>query len=342
MKRYIAIVLFVLTISIILSGCGSDDSNTITLENIPSFSDVPYVELYNNIPGFDNKDYSTESYEYYSELDELGRCGVVMACIGTDIMPTTERGSIGMIKPAGWHLVKYDCVDGKYLYNRCHLIGYQLSGENANTKNLITGTRYMNVEGMLPFENMVADYVKETDNHVLYRVTPIYKGDNLLADGLQIEAYSVEDSGAGISFNVFTYNAQPQITIDYANGESYFDGVENVTAEADASISDSTDFESETRESETTEQVTEGPIIVVQESSETTINIETSSEIVESESIKDNEKIYSYVLNTNTKKFHELTCSSVDEIKENNRKDYSGTREALLEKGFKACGRCKP
>ena len=201
-----------------------NNGNTVSLSSIPAFSGKPYVAINNNIPSFAESDYTTKSYEYYSNLDSLGRCGVVIACIGTDIMPTEERGSIGQVKPTGWHTVKYDCVDGKYLYNRCHLIGYHLSGENANTKNLITGTRFMNVDGMLPFENMVADYVKETDNHVLYRVTPIFDGSNLLATGVQMEAYSIEDDGDGICFNVFVYNAQPQISINYANGDSSYIG----------------------------------------------------------------------------------------------------------------------
>lgn len=201
-----------------------DKVDKVQPSSIPAFSGKPYIAINNNVPSFTESDYTTKSYEYYSNLDSLGRCGMVIACIGTDLMPTEERGSIGQVKPTGWHTVKYDCVDGKYLYNRCHLIGYQLSGENANTKNLITGTRYMNVDGMLPFENMVADYVKETDNHVLYRVTPIYDGNNLLATGVQMEAYSVEDDGDGICFNVFVYNAQPQISINYANGESSYIG----------------------------------------------------------------------------------------------------------------------
>ena len=160
------------------------------------------------------------SFEEYSDLDNLGRCGVAMASVGQDIMPTEERGSIGQIKPAGWHTVKYDCVDGKYLYNRCHLLGYQLTGENANERNLITGTRYLNVDGMLPFENMVADYVMETGNHVMYRVTPIYTGNNLVADGVLMEGYSVEDQGEGITFCVYVYNVQPGVRIDYATGDS--------------------------------------------------------------------------------------------------------------------------
>lgn len=200
------------------------DSNPVSLDSIPAYSGKAYVYINNGNPDFSQSELKTKSYEYYSPLDRLGRCGVVHACVGKDIMPTEERGSIGMVKPTGWHTVKYDCVDGKYLYNRCHLIGFQLTGENANEENLITGTRYMNVTGMLPFENMVADYVKETGNHVMYRVTPLYKGNNLLAHGVQMEAYSVEDDGDGICFNVFVYNVQPQITIDYATGESSYNG----------------------------------------------------------------------------------------------------------------------
>ena len=199
-------------------------SKPVSLDSIPAYSGKAYVYINNGNPGFSDSDLKTKSYEYYSPRDRLGRCGVVHACIGRDIMPTEERGSIGMVKPTGWHTVKYDCVDGKYLYNRCHLIGFQLTGENANEENLITGTRYMNVTGMLPFENMVADYVKETGNHVMYRVTPLFKGNNLLAHGVQMEAYSVEDDGDGICFNVFVYNVQPQITIDYATGESSYNG----------------------------------------------------------------------------------------------------------------------
>lgn len=199
-------------------------SKPVSLDSIPAYSGKAYVYINNGNPGFSDSDLKTKSYEYYSPRDRLGRCGVVHACIGRDIMPTEDRGSIGMVKPTGWHTVKYDCVDGKYLYNRCHLIGFQLTGENANEENLITGTRYMNVTGMLPFENMVADYVKETGNHVMYRVTPLFKGNNLLAHGVQMEAYSVEDDGDGICFNVFVYNVQPQITIDYATGESSYNG----------------------------------------------------------------------------------------------------------------------
>lgn len=194
------------------------------LDSIPAYTDEPYVLLQENVPDFDSSDFTTQAFETYAPLDELDRCGVAYANICTELMPTEERGSIGQVKPSGWHTVTYDNVDGRYLYNRCHLIGFQLAGENANEQNLITGTRYMNVEGMLPFENQVADYVEETENHVLYRVTPIFHGDNLVASGVQMEAWSVEDQGEGVCFNVYVYNVQPGITIDYATGESWLEG----------------------------------------------------------------------------------------------------------------------
>lgn len=199
---------------------GSDQSETFSLDSVPAYSQKAYAVINNNIPYFTEADYTIESYEYYSNLDSLGRCGVCIASIGRDLMPSDERGPIGKVRPSGWHTIKYDNIDGNYLYNRCHLIGYQLTGENANTENLITGTRYLNVQGMLPFENMTADYIKETGNHVLYRATPVFDGDNLVADGVLLEGYSVEDNGAGICFNVFCYNVQPGIEIDYATGDS--------------------------------------------------------------------------------------------------------------------------
>ena len=209
-----------------------DASADVTLADVPAYSGTAYVEINGNAPSFSDEELASESFEDYSELDELGRCGVAFALIGTETMPTEERGSIGMVKPSGWQLVKYDIVDGGYLYNRCHLIGYQLAGENANEKNLITGTRYLNVEGMLPFENDIADYVESTGNHVLYRVTPLFDGDNLVASGVLMEAQSVEDDGAGVCFCVYCYNVQPGVSIDYADGTSELD--EDAEAEDDA------------------------------------------------------------------------------------------------------------
>lgn len=205
-------------------------SETVQLSNIPEYSGNLYTKINGNVPNISESELQTETYETYSELDELGRCGTAEAVLGLETMPTEDRGSIGMVKPSGWQTIRYDgIVDGNYLYNRCHLIAFQLSSENANEKNLITGTRYMNVEGMLPFENMVADYIKETGNHVFYRVTPIFEDDNLVANGVQMEAYSIEDAGSGIEFNVFVYNVQPQIEINYATGESRL--VEETTRE---------------------------------------------------------------------------------------------------------------
>lgn len=191
-----------------------------SIENIPEYTDKEYIIINNNEPYFTEEDYTLKSFEKYSDLDLLGRCGVAYANVGIDTMPTIERGSIGMIKPTGWHTIKYDIVNGKYLYNRCHLIGYQLTGENDNEKNLITCTRQMNIGTMLEYENKVVDYVKKTNNHVLYRVTPVFKDSNLLATGVEIEAYSVEDNGEGIKFNVFIYNVQKGIEIDYTTGDS--------------------------------------------------------------------------------------------------------------------------
>ncbi len=221
-KKNLSILVIFLVVALVYTFLGNDGKPQYSdsLNDIPDVSPDAYVVVNNNVPEFTEDDITTKAYEYYSELDSLNRCGYAMACVGKELMPTEERGSIGQVKPSGWHTVKYDFVDGKYLYNRCHLIGFQLTGENANEKNLITGTRYMNVEGMLPFENMIADFVKETGNHVLYRVTPVFEEDDLVARGVQMEAYSVEDNGESISFHVFVYNKQPGVAIDYATGES--------------------------------------------------------------------------------------------------------------------------
>lgn len=195
-----------------------------SVKNVPGFSGQPFVVINDNQPEFSDEDLTTKAYEYYSELDTYGRCGYTMACIGKELMPTEDRESISSVKPSGWVQAQYDIVDGKNLYNRCHLIGFQLTGENANERNLITGTRYLNIEGMLPFENMIADYIKETANHVIYRVTPVYDGTDLVAKGVQLEAKSVEDQGAGICFHVYAYNNQPGVVIDYATGNSWLEG----------------------------------------------------------------------------------------------------------------------
>ena len=275
-----------------------------SLEEVPAYAGEPYVVLEDNQPDFDRNALPTESYETYSPLDLLGRCGPAEANVGTDLMPTEDRGEIGQVKPSGWQTVKYDSVDGKYLYNRCHLIGYQLTGENANECNLITGTRSMNVDGMLPFENEVADYVQETGNHVLYRVTPIFSGSELVARGVQMEALSVEDGGEGVCFNVYVYNNQPGITIDYATGDSWLTG-EAPNASSDAQSDSGADANA-------------GGESDGEEAQET------------------------YIFNTSSKKFHDPDCSGAASIKEENRETYTGSRQDLIAQGYAPCGQCDP
>ena len=292
-----------------------EGTSAFSLREIPAYSGTPYTEVNGNQPYFTEEELTTQSFETYSELDSLGRCCVAYANVGQDLMPTEPRGEIGAVKPTGWHLVKYDNVDGKYLYNRCHLIAYMLAAENANPQNLITGTRYLNVQGMLPFETKVCDYVKNTGNHVLYRVTPIFDGDNLLADGVLMEAYSVEDAGEGISFCVFAYNVQPGIGIDYATGDNWAEG-------------------SGTYQSTVASVAEETP--VPQPETDTAVQITPeSSAPQESQGI-------TYVLNTNTKKFHYPTCSSVDDMKEKNKQIYTGSRDEVINMGYVPCKRCNP
>ena len=292
-----------------------EGTSAFSLREIPAYSGTPYTEVNGNQPYFTEEELTTQSFETYSELDSLGRCGVAYANVGQDLMPTEPRGEIGAVKPTGWHLVKYDNVDGKYLYNRCHLIAYMLAAENANPQNLITGTRYLNVQGMLPFETKVCDYVKNTGNHVLYRVTPIFDGDNLLADGVLMEAYSVEDAGEGISFCVFAYNVQPGIGIDYATGDNWAEGSGTYQSTV-ASVAEETPAPQP--ETDTAVQITPESS-VSQESRETT-----------------------YVLNTNTMKFHYPTCSSVDDMKEKNKQIYTGSRDEVINMGYVPCKRCNP
>ena len=304
----------VLSIVVCTAGCSDleqlleEDSSAqvqsaATLAEVPEYSGDPYVEINDNQPEFEDYELTTEAFEEYSELDELGRCGTAEACVGEETMPTEERGNISSVKPTGWKNKDYDNVDGGRLYNRCHLIGFQLTGENANEKNLITGTRYMNTEGMLPFENMVADYVHETDNHVLYRVTPIFDGDDLVASGVQMEAESVEDDGAGVCFNVYVYNVQPQITINYATGDNW----ESDTVESDKDLSeyDETDRLENPEGSWAEEERT-------------------------------------YILNVNSHKFHLPECSGAKDMKEQNKREFTGTRSELIEEGYEPCGSCNP
>lgn len=288
--------------------------------DVPAYSGEPYTAVNNNEPYFTSDNLTTEAFENYSELDALGRCGVAYANVCLETMPTEKRGSISEVKPTGWHSVKYDNVDGKSLYNRCHLIGYQLTAENANQQNLITGTRYLNVDGMLPFENMVADYVKETDNHVLYRVTPIFMGDNLVADGVLMEGYSVEDEGDGICFCVYAYNVQPGITIDYATGDSWLSsekGNSDSSSGGNSAVSQSAADKSGTQQA----------AVQTESVKETSEPVSTGTE---------------YILNTNTKKFHYPSCSSVKQMKASNKKEYTGSRDDLIAQGYDPCKKCNP
>lgn len=288
--------------------------------DVPAYSGEPYTAVNNNEPYFTSDNLTTEVFENYSELDALGRCGVAYANVCLETMPTEKRGSISEVKPTGWHSVKYDNVDGKSLYNRCHLIGYQLTAENANQQNLITGTRYLNVDGMLPFENMVADYVKETDNHVLYRVTPIFTGDNLVADGVLMEGYSVEDEGDGICFCVYAYNVQPGITIDYATGDSWLSsekGNSDSSSGGNSAVSKSAADKSGTQQA----------AVQTESVKETSAPVSTGTE---------------YILNTNTKKFHYPSCSSVKQMKASNKKEYTGSRDDLIAQGYDPCKKCNP
>ena len=311
--------------------------NATTIEETFDFAAVPaydgkaYVAVNDNIPFFTEEELSSASYETYGELDPLGRCTVCVASVGQDLMPAEERGNIGMVKPTGWHTVKYDFVDGKYLYNRCHLIGYQLTGENANEKNLITGTRYLNIEGMLPFENMVADYVKETDQHVMYRVTPVFEGDNLLAAGVLMEGKSVEDNGEGVLFCVFAYNVQPGVSIDYATGESTADG----TIVNDTSAQEETQQPADNVQQEETQQPADNNVQQkeTQQPADTSVTQQETSQSAETQT---------YVLNTNTHKFHKPECYSVEKIKPENYAEFTGTREEAIAYGYDPCKNCNP
>ena len=274
---------------------------------IPAYSGETYAVLNDNLPAFGDSELTAEAFESYGELDSLGRCTAACACLGRELMPTEKRGDISQIKPTGWQSIRYDFVDGESLYNRCHLIGFQLSGENANEKNLITGTRYMNVEGMLPFENMVADYIKETDNHVLYRVTPLFDGEDLVAQGVQMEARSVEDGGEGILFNVFCYNVQPGVTICYADGTAALSG-------------------------EALSGSSAGARAVPGEKAPAAKNADDA----ETNGCRE------YILNTNTRKFHDPSCSSAGQIALANKEEFYGTRSRLIEEGWSPCGRCNP
>ncbi len=296
-------------------------SDTPAYHDLPAYDGSPYVYVNDGEPAFtDDERAAAAGTELYGELDALGRCTATFAVVGTETMPTEERGSIGEVRPTGWKMGKYDFVDGKYLYNRCHLLGFQLTGENANVSNLITGTRYMNVEGMLPFENAVADYVHATGNHVLMRATPVFDGDDLVARGVHMMAESVEDGGDGVAFNVFVYNVQPGVVIDYRTGENM--AGEDATPLPDVS-GDGGDASSD------------GDGTGTKGSADGGTALSDSGAATEKGTTE-------YVLNTNSKKFHVPSCSSVDQMSAKNRQDVTDTRENIIGRGFDPCKRCNP
>ncbi len=317
-RLYSALLALLLTLSLLFTGCddlfssfggfgdlgdqtgdGAQSETNITLDSIPAFDGVhAYVAINGNVPFFTEEEIKSESYEYYSELDRLGRCGVVHACLSRETMPPQgdERGAISHVKPSGWVQGEYsaDLVDGRWLYNRAHLIGWQLSDEDDNEKNLITGTRYLNIEGMLPFENLVAAHLREDGGHVMYRVTPIYEGDNLLPSGVLMEGYSVEDEGEGVSFCVYSYNVQPGVIIDYKTGANCLDDGYSKPAVPDE---------------------------------------EVAPEIADDE-------VSTFILNTSSKRIHKPSCSSVTDMAEHNKSEYTGTIESLIAENYKKCGSC--
>ena len=305
-----------------------NNNSYVSLDAIPAYDGKAYVAVNNNEPFFMDSDMTTTAFENYSDLDSLGRCGVAYPNICKDIMPTEERGKIGMIKPSGWHTVKYDVIKDRYLYNRCHLVGYQLAGENANPKNLITGTRYLNVEGMLPFENLVADYVNNTGNHVLYRVTPMFSGSNLVANGVLIEAKSVEDNGGGILFNVYCYNVQPGVGINYENGDSWLDGTTPQEQSAQTGAAQNGGSQSSTG-SEAGESGSSGSITGSAASGSDTSPAENSV------SDSSNSKTMVHITATG-KKYHRAGCRTLK------KSDTEVTLDEAKSMGLSPCGICNP
>lgn len=322
---------------------------------VPEYTGSASVAINNNVPFFnaDEKAAGTSSFETYSELDDLRRCGTAYACIGKDIMPTEERGQIGMVKPTGWHTVKYDCVDGKYLYNRCHLIAYCLAGENANEKNLITGTRYLNIEGMLPYETLTAKYMDNNpDNHVLYRVTPVFIGSELVARGVLMEGYSIEDNGAGVNFCVFCYNVQPDVEINYADGESSqdssFSGSTDKSSNTNSSTNKGTGFTGygDSDSSSTTDENIGFTGYTNESTTETDDSKNSSFSGYSNENSGftgyTNENASSYVVNTSSKKFHKVDCKNADKISDKNKEIVNESRDELIGDGYEPSKCCNP
>ena len=300
------------------------------LARIPAYTGSVYTVLNDNEPSFTADDATTDAFESYSPLDWLGRCGTAYACLGTELMPTEERESISEIRPTGWHSSRYDFVDGESLYNRSHLIAFQLAGENANEHNLITGTRHLNADGMRPFEEMVGDYIRQTRNHVLYRVTPVFVGDELVARGVQMEARSMEDGGAGISLNVYIYNVQPGVEIDYATGDNW-KADESEVAPLDAGEPDASAAGS-----------AGGADARGNQAGNNQAGTNATGEDPAAGSSGAPAEARNYVLNTSSRKFHDPSCDAVETISPGNRADVHESRDDLIAQGFAPCGSCNP
>ena len=324
----------------------SDNSNYVLLEEVPEYSGDPYIEINGNKPEFTKKEIRKakraaikkgKRFEVLSELDRLGRCGSVVAAVCRDTMPEDERGSIGMIKPSGWQFDKYDFIENGYLYNRCHMIGWQLTGLNDEERNLITGTRYMNTEGMLPFENRVAEYVMKTGEHVLYRVTPIFKGEELVARGVEMEALSLEDGGEGLSFNIYCYNVQPGVKINYKTGKSRLD--KDSAQENDSSADGETDDQAGGKTD--SQEDSQGQSSQADGRSNKTGDGQDGHE-PQSYPELDIPDGVTYVINSNTMRFHRTDCKSARSIRKHNLVWFYGTRKEAVDAGYVPCGVCKP
>ena len=328
------------------------DPANLAPSSLPAYSGTPYITINNNEPAFTDEDQRRGPFEAYAPLDALGRCGTAFALVGTETMPTEERESISEVHPSGWHSSLYSWIDGESLYNRCHLLGFQLTGENANERNLITGTRYLNTQGMLPFEEGIARYIDKTGNHVLYRVKPVFEGENLVASGVHMEALSVEDGGAGVRFNVYCYNVQPGVTIDYATGDNWegnAQGGADAGAGADASkaggatgAGDSGNADAGASGSDSSGNASANNASADDNASAETAggNASSSSQNAVYSSVDPQDA--TYVLNVNTHKFHRLACGSIGDMAEKHRLYTAATRDQITAAGFNPCKRCNP
>ena len=297
------------------------------LADIPEYAGYAFCYVNGNKPDFREDEIWKATQESLDPLDDLGRCGTANSCIGRDGMPTEGRGDISEVHPTGWHTDRYDFVEGEALYNRCHLIAHQLSGDDAVPRNLITGTSYMNRDGMLPFEVTIGDYVRATGNHVMYRVTPIFSGDELIARGVHMQAISVEDGGEDLAFNVYCYNVQPGIDIDYKTGDNELSEDKTLLEDYQAGKF----------------AMTPNTLGVIPDAEGTAAASEEAQAPASGDGQNDgNSHEVTYVLNTNTHKFHYPDCKSVNAMKDKNKEYTSETRDEVINRGYDPCGNCHP